>query len=43
MPPQVFRVLAAPVIVFFLVRVLNVFETERRRQLEMATEERLEA
>ena len=42
-PPQVFRALSALVIAFFLVRVLNVFEMERQRQLEKANRERLEA
>ena len=41
-PPQVLRAATALVIAFFLVRVLNVFETERRRQLERANQERLE-
>jgi len=42
-PPQIFRGLAALVIAFFLVRVLNVFETERRRELEKAVQERTDA
>jgi len=42
-PVQVFRTITTLAITFFVVRVLRVFEIEQRRQLEMATQQHLQA
>jgi signal transduction histidine kinase len=42
-PVQVFRTIAALAIVYFIIRTLDVFEIERGRQLEVATQQRFQA
>ena len=42
-PVQVFRTITTLAITYFVVRVLRVFEIEQRRQLEIATQGRLQA
>ncbi len=42
-PPQIFRLLVALVITFFMARTLNVFERERRGQLRKALHDKVEA
>jgi signal transduction histidine kinase len=42
-PPQILWALSATAVSFFVVRILNVFELERERQLRLATAERLQA
>jgi hypothetical protein len=42
-PPQILWALSAAAVSFFVVRILNVFELERDRQLRRATAERLQA
>jgi signal transduction histidine kinase len=42
-PPQVLWAVSATAVSFFVVRILNVFELERNRQMRRATAERLQA